>query len=358
MSRLGWIVFNQETNMDQAMELIDNKPVYLFNQVGVDFVLQVGRQNDKTTFKRIGGYVNKPKRLEQDLGKAKRLAQFLDTECGIDGVSRVQEYLDTKVLPNVAPQENKEGEENPDGGSLETKLGDTVEQGQDAVAPGDPEDINVNVPLVKKELDFWILYLHYVHFFDFYTGVESLSPEDHARRGALPMRYAYSADSKLSYQISRVDQMIDMRMGNASEKIAQYTKDATLETEKTISLYVRKETEGKYRCVECQKLFRGEDFVRKHIRSKHPELFEHVPFETAFFNCWALDGNKIEVRGRRDSGRGGERGYDRGGSGYDRRSFGSGSHGGGAGGRRDARQVRSYHDLDRPADGHIQLNYD
>ncbi len=34
------------------------------------------------------------------------------------------------------------------------------------------------------------------------------------------------------------------------------------------------DTEGRYRCASCNKLFMTQDFVRKHIHNKHLDLIE------------------------------------------------------------------------------------
>jgi hypothetical protein len=303
--------------------------------------------------------------LQEDLEKVKELAMFLDAESGLAGVAKVQEFLDTLVEGVVAGVGGVDGADAEVKGEAEVKTEseepeakeDPKEEAQTnepSEVPLDAEDVQVNVPVTKKQLDIWILYLHFVHFFDYYTAIESLSPEDHSRRGALPMRYSYSPDSKLSYQLTRAQQWIDQRV----TKKSTFTKDPELEIEKRLSIYIRKETEGKFRCTECQKLFRGEDFVRKHCRSKHEYLIDEVPLETQFFNNWAMDMNKIEIKKREGDRLSFDRRDARSSGGYERRSVGDRVDRGGDRGRRDARQVRSYHDLDRPADGHIQLNYD
>lgn len=52
--------------------------------------------------------------------------------------------------------------------------------------------------------------------------------------------------------------------------------------------YVKHEDEGKFRCKECVKLFKGAEFVKKHVPNKHPELLQ--PLDTVlWFNNFVLD---------------------------------------------------------------------
>lgn len=43
------------------------------------------------------------------------------------------------------------------------------------------------------------------------------------------------------------------------------------ELAKLVEPYIKQEDEGKFRCKECQKLFKATAFVEKHVANKHPE---------------------------------------------------------------------------------------
>jgi hypothetical protein len=232
----------------------------------------------------------------------------------------------------------------------------------------------------KKQLDLYILYLNRVHFYDFYTGCESNSPEDHRGRGGLPSRPKYisrgdlqklSHDKQLSTRIA-----LRTNTPNLETKATLGYKDLESQIDISASLYIRKEGENKFRCIECQKLFRGDDFVRKHVKSKHEGVISHVEDEVLFFNEYVKFADTIDVvktnysktkheerldRDRRERGlkslkysRGRENGrdrevyqYQRGG---DRRRSDNYT--------RDGRGVRSYQDLDAPVMGDVQISYE
>ena len=55
--------------------------------------------------------------------------------------------------------------------------------------------------------------------------------------------------------------------------------------------HILKVDEQKYRCLvpECGKLFKGEDFLRKHFNNKHGEIVKHVEQEAQFFANYIED---------------------------------------------------------------------
>ncbi len=110
---------------------------------------------------------------------------------------------------------------------------------------------------------------------------------------------------------------------------------------KAMLIYIRKEADTKFRCTECQKLFRGDDFCRKHIRTKHPHLIEHVQGEVDFFNSFC-ERYLFEPKSFGGSSKGP--------SGSGRSSFGRSrdSHG----------PSRRYNDLDAIKQNSIVLDYD
>lgn len=149
--------------------------------------------------------------------------------------------------------------------------------------------------MIKQSLDLYIYYLNQVHYFDYYTGVQSYCPEDHVRRGNFPLRREYDERESMPYWLENLDYTDKINYEPVQKVEVQETK--------VLTLYVRKESEQKYRCVECQKLFRGEDFCLKHLRTKHSNLIEHVKAEVDYFNLYCkrvyFDPNGNEKRPER-----------------------------------------------------------
>lgn len=46
--------------------------------------------------------------------------------------------------------------------------------------------------------------------------------------------------------------------------------------------HYRQEGEGKYKCIDCKKMFKSPSFVTKHISNKHPE---HLTDEALYEVC-------------------------------------------------------------------------
>lgn len=65
------------------------------------------------------------------------------------------------------------------------------------------------------------------------------------------------------------------------------------ELSKALEPHVKQEDEGKYRCRNCQKLFKASSFVEKHIANKHPELIKSLD-DLQYFNNFALDPHRIQ----------------------------------------------------------------
>ncbi|KAI8912851.1 hypothetical protein EDD86DRAFT_274485 [Gorgonomyces haynaldii] len=308
MSRFAWVTFEKGFDMREAYSTLEGA------RVG-DFSLRVAYQhNNRPRNKILTHEFNTPQRLEHDLKQIKSLAVHLDQECGLDGNHHLDQYLET--LTKDMEEEQK----------------------------------------TKKTIDFYVEYLNKVHFYDYYSGLECASPEDHQRRLQTCLRHTRPPQTppRRELGLEKVDESVLIRMDPPSEGallVRKGGKPLDVQIEKALSLNIRKEGEGKYRCTECQKLFKGDEFVRKHIRTKHPSIIDEETEAVLFYNYFALDNNKLDLTRNPQPDRPTNR--DR---------YGSYSNPGRRppppSGRRDPRQVRSYHDLDAPVGGEIQLKYD
>ncbi|KAI9146408.1 arsenite-resistance protein 2-domain-containing protein [Paraphysoderma sedebokerense] len=227
--------------------------------------------------------------------------------------------------------------------------------------------------------------------------------------------------------MARFDTRIELKMERPSVLSSDITKyggrDMETEIEKHLENYISKISEAKYKCKICDKLFKEEKYVKKHLSGKHPEKSKKLEIEVQFFNAFVIDPHHLSPRepvlqpqvpafpyqmpysapvgagffnsgypamggympnsfnpglpypvvaqGRNHGGYG--RGY--GGQGFVPGGAG-GVHGGGRGkrfhpyGRKqdgrggnanlpvDPRQIKSYVDLDAPAEAEVQISYD
>lgn len=100
-----------------------------------------------------------------------------------------------------------------------------------------------------------------------------------------PDRFFERLDSRIKL---RINKPLD---GEEIEKMGG--KKLETEEDNVVATYVQKESEGKYRCTECTKLFKGEEFVKKHVRLKHPNLLESVKADVDLFNTFVRDPHKM-----------------------------------------------------------------
>ncbi|KAJ3009957.1 hypothetical protein HKX48_007656 [Thoreauomyces humboldtii] len=261
--RVGWVVFNEGTDMDAAFQSLEGRQLE-----GFQFHVMRHSKEDRT--RQTAAEFSTPERLRHDLAQIKKLAATLDEENGFEagssGAHLVEQHL--KEL-------------------LSTDSMDTDEQ----------EDGEKALSQVKKSLDMYILYLRSVHTYDYYGTFETSSPESLDRKAYLHLRRP-AQEKKNSIATQRLDNRVDLRIRKPLDG-PEVTKLGGLllevELEKALHKHVKKEAEGKYRCIECQKLFKGEEFVKKHIRSKHNELTLPTRKHVEYFNNFVRDPNRTDV---------------------------------------------------------------
>ncbi|KAI8836447.1 arsenite-resistance protein 2-domain-containing protein [Chytriomyces cf. hyalinus JEL632] len=445
--RFGWIVFNEGTDLEAALTALNGKAI---NEMGVLILAQQVTQQYRT---RVLPYeFSTSTRLELDLSNVRRLARSLDVEAGIDSVTSGFETAESAAeilcqrLPapdvNAAASEEetaKQDEMDALRGAVVAEEGAAMEQ--DTV-PAEPKQTPVEAHLVatlKIRLDMLIEYVRRVHWYDYYSGIEADGPEDFSRRAWIHLRNTNpSATNMQSFtftsngsnnnvsnnpnnnnpnaakgDFTRLSDRLDTRIlirttptpptdlptsaipeATLPQFIKLGGKDPEAHVDKGLEGMVSEVDEEKYRCAECSKLFRGREFVKKHLRAKHDTVVEALKEEVTFYNNYVKDPNRVhyvlglggpvpgghqqphhhhhqqqqhgggQYGGQQQQQQyGGYGGADRGGGGYygDRRGGG-----GGRGRGRDTRNMpvdprarKTYDDLDVAPVGAVdELNYD
>ncbi|KAJ3088558.1 hypothetical protein HK102_008491, partial [Quaeritorhiza haematococci] len=283
--RLGWIIFKDEQTCKKAFNELNGKKID-------DFGFYLAPHQPTLNRSRTAPFeASAAERVEKDLGQIKKLAAVLDEEAGLDkvsgnGVQCVTDRLSDVIIPRLREDLSNEmaGEEDEEQREKEKER-----------------------KVAVKSLDFYILYLRRVHMYDYYSAAESDSPEDFCRRCPVYFRRR-SADesakitkpgkpSEAEKFFERLDTRISLRIrkpieGEDIEKLGGKNLDD--EIERMASKNVTKESEAKYRCKECAKLFKGEEYVKKHIRGKHPTLVQKVKEDVEFFNAYVRDLNRVQ----------------------------------------------------------------
>lgn len=291
-----------------------------------------------------------PERIERDLELAERLVNKLDNEMKegheedfgeVNGVAKIEQHVEdlrakgwlqppanapTVVKKERDPEDLEEGEDEAMDDEEEGAVDDEV----------DDEELLVK----KKKLDLLIEYLRRVYNFCFFCVFESDSVHElirkcaggHLRRpraslttaakatarataSGQPFPYKKqepSADAdvdgspvevkapKLSSKTQQQLQRAFNWVKTYEEKILQLLEPENIDIRKLggkpleeavedeMNKYVKQEDEAKWRCKvpECTKLFKGQNFWRKHIEKRHVEWLEKLHTDVSHPVTW------------------------------------------------------------------------
>ncbi|KAJ6010089.1 hypothetical protein N7499_004507 [Penicillium canescens] len=328
---------------ERALEAVNDKTIH--DAVHGDFVCHVGIHVPalQPRKKALWDLFSAPERVERDLEMARRLVTKLDFEMGnVDGLSKVEEYV-----------ENLRGKgelQAPATGPVSVKHSDPeeVEEGEEKEPPAEEEVDDEDLTAKKKTLDLLVEYLRRVYNFCFFCVFESDSvhelsrkcPGGHLRRprtGLSSQAREVARASALGQPFpvkkkepseegedpsSPVQDKRSQRHGSKSEQQLQRAfnwvktfEDKLLQIlepenadlaklggkpvedalEDELLKYMKQEDDSKFRCKapECTKLFKAQEFWRKHIEKRHTEWFEGIKKDLALVNAYVLDPSRI-----------------------------------------------------------------
>ncbi|KAL0587583.1 hypothetical protein ABG067_002879 [Albugo candida] len=264
--RSAYIIYDTAAAAAEALPKVHNTFVE-DGDLFAPFRLQISQHRSRAPLK-TPSYLAAPNRLEFDFEQALSLAKALDQAVFL----------------------NKN---------------DIAEHGIEALLASEP--VMEAYPSNKQKLDVIIAYLRRVHHYIYYAGIQCLDMGDimHAHP-ALFCRPEPSerdlAEDKARTELVQAEEGSDQSKSvggwaaGLDEKVQAYMKQLEPDTiasnrqkqqvlvdeiekreeaalESTYANYAEKAGEdGKHRCRLCTKLFKAIDFVKKHIRNKHPEL--------------------------------------------------------------------------------------
>lgn len=145
------------------------------------------------------------------------------------------------------------------------------------------DEVLTNLEDDGQRLDHIITYLREVHYFCYYSGNEFLEdptsmPPQELRPRADRGRHMSEADNRL---LRRVDERArwvlerDYDRPRSNSDNGEAAKEAALQ--KWFKANTKHEAEGRYRCnLPPHKLFKGPEFVEKHIRTRHADKVKQV----------------------------------------------------------------------------------
>lgn len=322
---------------DKALEAINGKTIY--DEARGDFTCHVGvhvppREPRK---KALWDLFSAPERIARDLELAKRLVAKFDQDFGteIDGVTKIETHVE-ELRQNGSLQSQNDSTVKAEKDEDDDDAMEDGEEGEEGAL--DEEEVDSEELLVqKKTLDLLVEYLRRVFNFCFFCVFESDSvhelvrkcPGGHLRRpraslstsakaaakaSALgepfPMKRKEGADdgdasSPVVEKFQRKDFKTDQQLLRAfnwvktfEEKILQILEPDSVDVKKLggksveegldeeLKKFVKQEDEAKFRCKvpECTKLFKGENFWKKHVEKRHPEWYNSIKQDVSLRN--------------------------------------------------------------------------
>ncbi|KAI8333657.1 hypothetical protein BC941DRAFT_380142 [Chlamydoabsidia padenii] len=285
--RIGWINFKKGTDMQEAFNKLDK-------QVVDDFIfhLAMNKKNQEPLIRtpRLALEISSTnERLRHDVDQAYAVAKAMDSFLGVKGARKVVDRANSIM---------KKAKDNSRQGTPHNNTSDNE------------EDQDMSIDGVKKELDLLITYLRRVHMMCYYCGLECDSKEDLDRKCMEPhcrkspekklqqddstpatnekgeLAWAKNLDSKLSLKYEKPRNRTLEKLGG---KILED------ELEDFYANNTHREHSTKYRCKvdDCNKAFKGYDYVEKHINSKHSEKIDDIKQRTTYYNNYVCDPNHL-----------------------------------------------------------------
>ncbi|KAJ2359172.1 hypothetical protein IWW50_002881 [Coemansia erecta] len=299
--RFGWVRFDDGTDMEKTLDGLGD--------INIDqFQFHFSRHtNSSVSGMRLAPDIaSTDERLRHDLDLAREAVKGLDART--DGETfQSLELLQKKArdLSAAAGELTSDGEGNRNGNGNAAPDGDApTDQDEDTVMGGDrptndaareegegDNENQISLSAARRELDLLLEYLRRVHYYCYYCGHTADNAEDFARRcaklhlrRALPPQRSPQPSGNWTRNLDNRNDVIIYPL-EAERLFKEGGKSMERETDNMLSEHVKQLDEGRFRCTMCAKLFKGDAFVRKHIRNKHPEVVpETLVQEISYFN--------------------------------------------------------------------------
>ena len=323
--------------VDRALSNINGKPIVDEEKGNFQCHVGVHTPSSSTRKKALWDLFSAPERIDRDMQLAMRLVSKLEQELGddINGVSKIEERVEeirSKGLLQPVGGSRK-AKQDPADDQEEGEDGE-MDEGEDGVVDDEVDDEDMLTK--KKKLDLMVEYLRRVFHFCFFCVFESDSVHElvrkcaggHLRRPRASLTTAAKSTAKASaygeefplkknlsseeqdnengspvtekqprfqrnnkshQQLQRAfnwvkiyeDKLFQILEPESADlkKIGGRPLDEALDEE--LKKHVKQEDEAKFRCrvPDCSKLFKGENFWRKHVEKRHEEWYLKVKKE-------------------------------------------------------------------------------
>lgn len=323
------------TVSDVALGKINNQTIH--DAEKGDFTVHVGihRPPEAPRKKALWDLFSAPERVARDLELAVRLINKLDEELGegYNGVAkieqRVEELAGKGELQPPLPASSGAKKVTKESDDMEEGEDGAIEEGEEEEGAYDEEVDDEELLIKKKKLDLLVEYLRRVYNFCFYCVFECDSVHELQRKCAgghlRRPRASLTTAAKETARASATGEPFPLRKDSAAgdedlegspvqerkpksyggksqlqkaynwvktfeEKLLQILEPENVDIrklggkpleeglEEELGKFVKQEDEQKWRCKapECTKLFKGQQFWRKHVEKRHTEWYEKL----------------------------------------------------------------------------------
>ncbi|KAG8956553.1 hypothetical protein FRC04_000031 [Tulasnella sp. 424] len=277
--RCGWIRFEDEVDVPDVIAKLGEEKLD-----GFRMQLTHSTRPFVAKMRMAPGAGSRPERILVDLGKIKKLASLLEEQA---------EHL--AQLPGddnamEAPTEPK------DRGSLavEARAKHLAEMLDNEFPDGEEEKMTAKKNAIA--FDLYLAYVRYAFNCCYYCAAITDFHEELLRKCIQHGRSqpTNKSDWKETRWLDWLDSKVALLIDRENVDPTVYGgKDIPKELKRLCEPQIKREDEGKFRCNSCNKLFKAEPFVEKHIANKHPEITREVE-DLPFFNNFALDPHRIQ----------------------------------------------------------------
>ncbi|KAJ1675794.1 hypothetical protein EV182_000562 [Spiromyces aspiralis] len=300
--RYGWVKFKPGSDLDKALEALNTLRIDEFQ-----FHFSKHRANSSAVYRLTPDVANTPDQLRHDLQLLKDAVKTLDKATDderfdvLPEIEKRMEIIRTERGITSKPEASEPSMGEDTAGSPPPASAESPKEGAENGKPereGENNSSDDSLDMVKKELDLCLEYCRRVHFYCYYCCKVMDSAEDFARQCAKShyrrrLNSASSARTPSSHGWCKNVEQKNETIIYPPDIMEMYKyggKSLKDETDRLMTGQINRLEEGRFRCVLCKKLFRGDEFVRKHIRNKHPELIpSELNKDIEFFNRFVLE---------------------------------------------------------------------
>ncbi|KAJ2313008.1 hypothetical protein IWW54_001753 [Coemansia sp. RSA 2705] len=326
--RFGWVRFAEGTDMEATLDSLGDINIDQFQ-----FHFSRHTNNSVAGMRLAPDVASSDERIRHDLKLAREAVRSLDERTDAEAFQSLAVLQKKAHELSAASGELANGSDEANGGEAN---GDRASG--DAPADRDDDDDThmrngdgdgeARTPLAaaRRELDLLLEYLRRVHYYCYYCGHTADNGEDFSRRcakqhlrRALPAQRSPQPSGNWTRNLDNRNDVIIYPL-EAERLFKEGGKSMERETDNVLDEHIKQLDEGRFRCLLCTKLFKGDAFVRKHIRNKHPEAVpDTLVSEIAYFNNFVREAPHFVQLGTGGAlptmGNGAMRG-DRGGGGF------------------------------------------